>query len=469
MTDQTPEPNGKHDPFSTEVQRVGEPEPQESKDPGVKGLNARVLVAGGLVSLFGLLGLIVVMSIRAEEDIQARRQAQLEEKKETVEIDSGRAAIEAERRLKQAKEDKQRAKKAAKADARPKIPGAPPTPPLTSPDVPGAPELPGAPGAPVPGALAGEEKKEKTPWELAREQYRASQAQQHYALMAQARMAPIFTGEGAPKAASPSSPPTSGLPQPKSDEEAAFLARIRQVKSGVPQAPAMVRPGAAIQRGGEQRFSTTTPSAPVGLSCGGSVGMRCVQAGTLVKAVLATAIDSSLPGMIVAQVSHPVWDPTLTRIVIPAGSKILGEYGPGLEPGQTRAEVAWTRLILTSGESVKLDRYPGASMGGASGVTGEVDEHWDRLLSGAALSGMFAASGAALAGPVDGFSVNPARQAITGGARPLQELGEQRAKRELSLGPTLRVGVGTRVGMLVSSDLLLPPGPGAGLHREGVH
>jgi type IV secretion system protein VirB10 len=195
--------------------------------------------------------------------------------------------------------------------------------------------------------------------------------------------------------------------------------------------------------------------------------MRCVQAGTLVKAVLATAIDSSVPGMIVAQVSHPVWDPTLTRIVIPAGSKLLGEYGAGLEPGQTRAEVAWTRLILTTGESVELGRFPGASPGGASGVSGEVDERWDRLLSGAALSGAFAASAAALAGPVDGFSVDPRRQAITGAARPLQELGEQRARTQLSTGPVLRVPVGARVGMLVPLDLLLPTRPGGGLNREG--
>ena len=85
---------------------------------------------------------------------------------------------------------------------------------------------------------------------------------------------------------------------------------------------------------------------------------------------------------------------------------------------------------------------------------GQVNEHWDKLLMGAALSGAFAASSAALAGTGGGLAgVDPGREAILGAARPVQETGEGYSKRFAQARPTLTVPQGSRVAMLLTKDL----------------
>lgn len=480
----------KLDPFSTQVLS---PEAAEAgEEPrAAKALNPRVLTAGGLTAVALLGGMIVFMSVRAEDNLEERRRAELEkERQEYVEIDKGSAIIEAEQRLNEAQSKRDAAQKKTKEleDELAKLTQN--ADPSRDPDpFEGDQAMSGDP-APQPGETGAQgEAAEPNPWVVARQQYVAGQAQQHYALMAQARQAPIFKGSGVPQSVGLGAQAARAggagvvLPTPQSQEEAEFLERVQQAQgqakgpaptsgrfvSSAPSAPggagALGALGASSAGQNRSGFTTSTPGVFGASTCVGA--LRCVQAGTVVQAVLATDINSELPGTIVAQIVQPVWDPTLTRIVIPSGSRLLGEYDSGVELGQTRTQVAWTRLILSTGESVALDRFPGASLSGASGVPSEVDEHWDRLLAGAALSAAFAASGAALSGPVNQLSIDPRQQAIQGGARPLQELGEERSKRYLEARPTLTVPQGARVGMLVPTDLLLPPPRSGGVFRRG--
>lgn len=481
-------PTGKLDPFAEAVESPeGDSGGPASGGDEVKGLNPRVVVFGGIAAAATLATVIMVMTLRAEQDTKNQREAALEEeRREFVEVDKARADFEAKKRMEEAnaerEAEKRRAAEAAKlAQAQDTVLGGP------GGEAPDGPTLSG-PGPGPSDPASPDANKKPDPWVQAREQYRATVAQRHYTLMAQARTAPIFGKGGSPTEDDGTSGRASHggtpLPEAQSPQEAEFLARVRQV-----QGQGMVRhvggqqpttaPGFASSVQGAQgsrqgasgsssaRFASTTPPSSGAVGCG--LSASCVQAGTVVQAVLATEINTETPGMIVAQVVKPVWNPGLTRIVIPAGSKLLGEYDTNVETGQTRTPVAWTRLILSTGDSVGLDRFPGASLSGSSGVPSDVDEHWDKLLAGAALSGAFAASGAALSGTTNQLAVDPRQQAALGGARPLQEIGERRAQKYLETRPTLTVPQGARVGMLVTSDLLLPPRPSRGVFREGEH
>lgn len=79
-----------------------------------------------------------------------------------------------------------------------------------------------------------------------------------------------------------------------------------------------------------------------------------VAQGTMIRGVLETAVQSDLPGMVRAVVSENVWSFDGRRILIPAGSRLVGEYKSSLTRGQTRVFVVWTRLLRSDGVSVQL-------------------------------------------------------------------------------------------------------------------
>ena len=76
--------------------------------------------------------------------------------------------------------------------------------------------------------------------------------------------------------------------------------------------------------------------------------------GTLIPAVLETAIDTDLPGYVRAVVSRDVRSFDGSKVLIPRSSRLIGQYKSGLADGQTRAYVIWSRLIRPDGVSVAL-------------------------------------------------------------------------------------------------------------------
>lgn len=103
-----------------------------------------------------------------------------------------------------------------------------------------------------------------------------------------------------------------------------------------------------------------------------------VPQGAMISAVLETAINSDLPGFVRAVVSQDVRGFDGRLVLIPRGSRLIGQYQSEVALGQSRAFVVWTRLIRTDGVSVQL-ASPATDPLGRAGLTGEVDRHfWQR-------------------------------------------------------------------------------------------
>ncbi|ABE65022.1 conjugation TrbI-like protein (plasmid) [Nitrobacter hamburgensis X14] len=100
-----------------------------------------------------------------------------------------------------------------------------------------------------------------------------------------------------------------------------------------------------------------------------------VAQGTMIRGVLETALQSDLPGMVRAVVSENVWSFDGRRVLIPAGSRLVGEYKSGIAQGQTRVFVVWTRMLRSDGVSVQLGSN-GADDLGRAGNAGFVDNHY---------------------------------------------------------------------------------------------
>lgn len=181
-----------------------------------------------------------------------------------------------------------------------------------------------------------------------------------------------------------------------------------------------------------------------------------VMAGTVIPAALITAINSDLPGVVLASVTEPVYDTKLGRhLLIPQGTRLIGEYDSQVAFGQRRVMLIWTRLIFPDASSLTLDRLPAVDTAGSAGLEDGVDRHWRQLLAGAALSTLIGVA-AELAAPE-----RDSNQVIVSARQSAQEsinqVGQELTRRNLNVQPTLTIRPGFPVRVIVSRDLVLRP------------
>lgn len=181
-------------------------------------------------------------------------------------------------------------------------------------------------------------------------------------------------------------------------------------------------------------------------------------AGTVIAGALVTGIQSDLPGDVIASVTEPVYDTATGRhLLIPQGSRILGRYNSQVSFGQSRAQVVWQRIILPDTTSLTLDNLVGTDPSGKAGLEDDVDWHWDRVMTGAALTTLLGI-GAELAAPENRSSGD---RVVIAGRESLQDsasrAGQELTRRNLEIQPTLTLRPGLPVRVIVNRDLVLRP------------
>jgi type IV secretion system protein TrbI len=148
----------------------------------------------------------------------------------------------------------------------------------------------------------------------------------------------------------------------------------------------------------------------------------------VIAAALVTGIRSDIPGQVTAQVTQNVYDSvTGQHLLIPQGSKLIGQYDAEISFGQSRALLVWNRLILPDGRSIILERLPAADPQGYAGLEDRVDYHWGRVAKAAILStvlGIRAELG-------NGSSNDIARAIREGTQGTLNQAGQQIVSRQL--------------------------------------
>ncbi|WP_394763772.1 TrbI/VirB10 family protein [Phenylobacterium sp.] len=186
-----------------------------------------------------------------------------------------------------------------------------------------------------------------------------------------------------------------------------------------------------------------------------------VKAGTIISAALITAINSDLPGQVIAQVTEPVYDHrTGATVLIPQGSRLIGQYDSQVAYGQSRALIAWNRVIMPDGRSINIGSMAGADLSGAAGLQDQTDGHFWQLARGVALSTVFSVGAAAAqdAGTRSsgGLVINSAGSGISTSA---QQVGQQVTARDLNRQATLRIRAGWPLRVIVNKDMILAPYP----------
>ncbi|WP_054313166.1 TrbI/VirB10 family protein [Mesorhizobium sp. 1M-11] len=179
-----------------------------------------------------------------------------------------------------------------------------------------------------------------------------------------------------------------------------------------------------------------------------------LQAGAVISAALITGIRSDLPGQITAQVTENIYDsPTGRILLVPQGTRIIGQYDNNVQFGQRRVLLVWNRLILPNGRSIVLERQPGADAAGYAGLEDGVDYHWWDLAKAAGLSTLLSV-GAELAINDEDRLLRAIRN---GGQDTINDAGQQIIRRQLNVPPTLTIRPGFPVRIVVTRDLVLEP------------
>ena len=179
-----------------------------------------------------------------------------------------------------------------------------------------------------------------------------------------------------------------------------------------------------------------------------------LQAGSVISGALITGIRSDLPGQITAQVTENIYDsPTGRILLVPQGTRIIGQYDNNVGFGQRRVLLVWNRLIFPNGRSIVLERQPGADTQGYAGLEDGVDYHWWDLAKAAGLSTLLSV-GAELAMDDDDRLVQAIRN---GGQDTINDAGQQIIRRQLQIAPTLTIRPGFPVRIIVTRDLVMEP------------
>lgn len=226
-------------------------------------------------------------------------------------------------------------------------------------------------------------------------------------------------------------PPPAPLPQPRTSTGAPLVIDSGAGAGGAApggRAQSVVVPGQAISRVRASTFDNRSTTVPQGY---------------LIPAVLETGFDSTRPGFARAVVSRDVRGFDGKHVLIPRGSRLIGDYRSEVGQAQRRAVITWTRLIRPDGMTIALDS-PAVDPLGSGGVPASVNTHFFQRLGDSLLQSTFeigrTLAGRAVTGPVvvlSGTATASAGQIVP----------------STNYVPTLKVRPGKSISVFVAHDL----------------
>jgi type IV secretion system protein VirB10 len=176
--------------------------------------------------------------------------------------------------------------------------------------------------------------------------------------------------------------------------------------------------------------------------------------GTLIETVLTNRLNGAFVGPINCLVTTNLYSHDGEQLLIPQGSRVLGEVKRVTAFGQERLAVVFHRLIMPDGYSVSLDQFKGLNQVGETGLRDQINHHYIQIfgvsLAIGAIAGLAQADTRAGAFP---SSTDAYRQGV---AASLSQSSLRILDRYLNVLPTLTIREGHRVKIYLSDDLLLP-------------
>lgn len=243
---------------------------------------------------------------------------------------------------------------------------------------------------------------------------------------------------------------------PSADRYRGALVVIDAAQTSSAPAPAAASPAASADRPGATIGGSGETA--LGTQLGGGAASvtptrlhdtaRIAPQGTVIAAVLETGINSDLPGFVRAIVGRDVRGYDGTTVLIPRGSRLIGQYRNAVAVGQSRAFVVWSRLITPAGLSLDI-QSPGTDATGRSGIAGETHSHFFRRFGNAILLSVLNAALQAGANSV----ASPGTAIVIGSQAQAGNVAALALQKDIDIAPTVIVNPGTPIRVFVARDL----------------
>jgi type IV secretion system protein VirB10 len=251
----------------------------------------------------------------------------------------------------------------------------------------------------------------------------------------------------------------TGAPLPAGQEPgAAQLADVLKLLQ--PQVSAPAQPSSVAQHKDSAAESDrkeeikSLAAAPVRAAAAATGKTYVLFEGTVLETVLINRLDGQMAGPIECLLSNDVYSHDRQHLLVPAGSKLLGETRKVESLGQSRLAVSFHRLLMPDGYSVSLDRFQGLNQIGDAGLRDQVNNHYLRVFGASLAIGAIGA--VAEAGTPGALTASGADLMRQGFAQSTAQSSAQILDRFLNILPTITIREGHRIKVYLSGDLALP-------------
>jgi type IV secretory pathway VirB10-like protein len=237
---------------------------------------------------------------------------------------------------------------------------------------------------------------------------------------------------------------------PEAAQLAELLRPLQPPLAAQASAPAPKESAAERERKEDQQNPVASPAGAPALATGKTYVLF---EGTLLETVLLNRLDGQFQGPIECLVTSDVYSHDRQHLLIPAGTKVLGEARKVESFGQTRLAVFFHRMVMPDGYSASLDRFQGLNQTGDAGLRDQVNNHYVRLFGvSLAIGAIGAVAEAGTAGALTASGSDLMRQ---GFAQSMGQSSAQILDRFLNVRPTVTIREGHRIKVYLSGDLAL--------------
>lgn len=257
-------------------------------------------------------------------------------------------------------------------------------------------------------------------------------------------------------------PPSQNEQQtaPAADLEAQVRQAEAQFAAAGQQTAAREARGATPAPGEQQRPSATEPervnpdaSRPGAFNS--FTGKRYVVfEGTVLETLLINRLNGSFSGPVNCLVTTDIYSHDRQQVLIPAGTKVLGEAKKVEAFGQQRLAVFFHRLIMPDGYSISLDQFKGLNQIGETALRDKVNNHYLQIFGASLAVGIL--GGISQAGTGNVLTNSPLDRVRAGFGASLANSSTEILDRFLNILPTVTIREGNRMKIYLSGDLLLP-------------
>jgi len=272
---------------------------------------------------------------------------------------------------------------------------------------------------------------------------------------------------GPPEPSSPSPDPPGAIP-PSTFTEASLLSQmLKDTQLGIAAQPISAtqpnvvtstqthNPSANVAEANQQPKEANNPAAAQISTSPAAAGKNYILfEGTVLESVLINRLDGQFSGPIECLLTNDIYSHDRQHLLIPAGSKVLGETKKVDAFGQTRLAVLFHRLIMPDGYSLSLDQFKGLNQTGDAGLRDQVNNHYLRIFGvSLAIGALGAVAQGGTSGPLTASGTDVMRQ---GFAQSTAQSSAQILDKFLNIMPTVTIREGHRVKVYLLGDLALP-------------